>query len=101
MSKGGDCLDTNTSDQRVSTSNQGGFFAAMFFGWLAVILPCTVCSSFGVRVRVRLPVPLLTAEDESIASAWYLSWYCVSGLGADECGCFSQRVLPLRAFAYL
>lgn len=94
-------MDTNTSDQRVSTVKQGGLFAAVFLGWLAVVLPCTVCSSCGMQVWVRLPVPLLTPEDESITSAWYLSWYCVSGLGEDECGCFSQRVLPLWAFAYL
>lgn len=59
------------------------------------------CSSFGVQVQVHLPVPLLTAEDESIASALCFSWYRISSLGEGGCGCFSQRVLPLWAFAYL
>lgn len=96
MAEGGGGVDTNTGDQRASALKRGGFSAAVGFGWLAVILPGAV-PGFGVQVQV----PPLTAGDESIASAWCVSWYCLSGLGGDECGCVSQRVLPLWAFAYL
>lgn len=63
--EGGDGVDANTGDRRVSASKRGGGFAAPIFGWPADILPRAVCSGFGIGVPVHLPLPPRTAVDEA------------------------------------
>lgn len=79
--EGGDGVDANTDDRRVSAAKRGGGFAALIFGWPADILPRAVCSRFGVGVRVRLPVPPRAAADEASPLRGISCRCCASGLG--------------------